>query len=159
MLPFGLLAEWPLARAFTNVILGNGLIASGPLHASLVHGLAINPRLLQKFIQDHVQGEVHEFGVSVLEAARLIVADQINLRCVAYSPIDPHLELRKYMHGVYMPLASNAQFVEVGVKEASLASKTGRHKEMRSIYCINRSSAMLAAGVDRDTKPNDKSDC
>jgi hypothetical protein len=158
MLPFGLLAEWPLARAFANVILDNGLIASGPLHASLVHGAAINTRLLQEFIQCHVHEheEVHEFGAFEHEAARLILANQINLRCVAYSPLDHHLDLRKYMHGVYMPLASNTQFVEAGVKEASLASKTGRHEEMRSIYCINRSSTVLAAGVDRDTKPTDK---
>ena len=164
MLPFGLLAEWPLARAFANIILDNGEIIVGPLHLSLVHGAAINTRLLQDFIQRHVllheeeddQEEEHEFGAFELEAATLILVNQINLRCGAYSPFQHHLELRKYMHGVYLPLASNTQFVEAGVKEASLASKTGRHEEMRSIYCINRSSTVLATGVNRDTKPTDK---
>ena len=107
-------------------------------------------------LEEEPQEEEHEFGANELEAATLILANQINLRFLSYSPEHNHLELRKYMHGVYLPLASNTQFVEAGVKEASLASKTGRHEEMRSIYCINRSSTVLAAGVNRDTKPTDK---
>jgi hypothetical protein len=50
----------------------------------------------------------------------------------------------------------NSQFVEAGVKAISLASKTGRHEEMRSVYCINRSSKELTSGVNRHTKATDK---
>ena len=166
MLPFGLLAERQLARAFANVILDNGDIIVAPLHLSLVHGAAINTRLLQDFIQHHVlvheeeepQEEEHEFGANELEAATLTLANQINLTVclLLFSRTYITLIYESTCMGVYLPLASNTQFVEAGVKEASLASKTGRHEEMRSIYCINRSSTVLAAGVNRDTKPTDK---
>jgi hypothetical protein len=93
MLPFGLLAEVPLAKAFKNIILDNDQDASNVLYESYVHGWKISPFLLQEFLQEQVRGDDHEFGVSVLEAATLLVVDQVNLQCVAHSPTDPHLEL------------------------------------------------------------------
>jgi hypothetical protein len=47
--------------------------------------------------------------------------------------------LRDHFCSVYLPLASNSQFVEAGVKEAKIVSTTGRNEELRSVYAICRS--------------------
>jgi hypothetical protein len=48
-------------------------------------------------------------------------------------------KLRDHFCNCYLPLASNSQFVEAGVKEARIASTTGRNEELRSVYAICRS--------------------
>jgi hypothetical protein len=45
-------------------------------------------------------------------------------------------KLRDYFCNCYLPLASNSQFVEAGVKEARIVSTTGRNEELRSVYAI-----------------------
>ena len=47
--------------------------------------------------------------------------------------------LRDHFCSSYLPLASNSQFVEAGVKEARIVSTTGRNEELRSVYAICRS--------------------
>ena len=47
--------------------------------------------------------------------------------------------LRDHFCSFYVPLASNSQFVEAGVKEAKIVSTTGRNEELRSVYAICRS--------------------
>jgi hypothetical protein len=43
-------------------------------------------------------------------------------------------KLRDHFCNCYLPLASNSQFVEAGVKEARIVSTTGRNEELRSVY-------------------------
>jgi hypothetical protein len=45
-------------------------------------------------------------------------------------------KLRHHFCNCYLPLASNSQFVEAGVKEAKIVSTTGRNEELRSVYAI-----------------------
>jgi hypothetical protein len=47
--------------------------------------------------------------------------------------------LRDHFCSVCVPLASNSQFVEAGVKEAKIVSTTGRNEELRSVCAISRS--------------------
>jgi hypothetical protein len=47
--------------------------------------------------------------------------------------------LRDHFCSVCVPLASNSQFVEAGVKEAKIVSATGRNEELRSVRAISRS--------------------
>jgi hypothetical protein len=45
-------------------------------------------------------------------------------------------KLRDHFSKCYLPLASNSQFVEPGVKEARTVSTTGRNEELQSVYAI-----------------------
>jgi hypothetical protein len=47
--------------------------------------------------------------------------------------------LRDHFCSVCLPLASNSQFAEAGVKEAKIVSATGRNEELRSVCAISRS--------------------
>ena len=62
------------------------------------------------------------------------------------------------MHRSFLPLASQTQFVERGVKDAQNVAVTGRQEEQRSSYCIVRSSHVLGieaeAGIDPNTDSN-----
>ena len=56
----------------------------------------------------------------------------------------------------YLPLASQTQFVERGVKEAQTVSKTGRKEEQRSSYAIVRSHNVHCDDIDGDTTTPDR---
>jgi hypothetical protein len=47
--------------------------------------------------------------------------------------------LRDHFCSMHLPLASNSQFVEAGVKEAKIVSTAGRNEELRSACAICRS--------------------
>ena len=53
---------------------------------------------------------------------------------------DEHRAYRNYLYKMYLPLASQTQFVEAGVKEARNVSPTDRSEPLRSAYAVARSA-------------------
>jgi hypothetical protein len=52
---------------------------------------------------------------------------------------------KSWMYSTYLPLASQTQFVEAGVKEAKIVSQLDRSEQLRSVYAINRSARVHPA--------------
>jgi hypothetical protein len=59
--------------------------------------------------------------------------------------------LVKRLCRVYLPLASNTEFVEGGVKASVIVAATGRHEETRSAYVINRSVRVHCDDISSDS--------
>ena len=60
----------------------------------------------------------------------------------AIKPSDHQLvrEMKLLLFSTFLPMPSNTQFVESGVKEAKIVSATNRSEQMHSIYAIIRSA-------------------
>ena len=90
-------------------------------------------------------------GVSILDnydpfqlhVATLVLQD-VDMRDMTVPDI-----YKTWMHSFYLPLASQTQFVEAGVKEAKIVSTTDRSEQLRSIYAINRSARVHTAAGDK----------
>jgi hypothetical protein len=55
-------------------------------------------------------------------------------------------EMKLFLLATFLPLPSNTQFVESGVKEAKIVSATNRSEQMSSIYAIIRSVHVVFVG-------------
>jgi hypothetical protein len=78
--------------------------------------------------------------MQMLAQAVAVGVDIWNAYAEAATETDPAVvKLRNHFCSCYLPLASNSQFVEAGVKEAKIVSTTGRNEELRSVYAICRS--------------------
>jgi hypothetical protein len=55
-------------------------------------------------------------------------------------------QIKEFMYSKYLPLASQTQFVEAGVKEARNVSPTDRSEMLRSAYAVSRSARVHSIG-------------
>ncbi len=62
------------------------------------------------------------------------------------------------MHSSFLPLASQTQFVERGVKDAQNVAVTGRQEEQRSNYCIVRSFHVLGIEAEAEAEADEDAD-
>lgn len=90
-----------------------------------------------------LNGDVTYQG-DILQACQLVLHN-VDFRNYAADPLVYQL------WQTFLPLASNAQFVERGVKEAKIVASTGRKEEQRSAYAIIRSFDVLCKEINRDT--------
>ena len=117
--------------------------ATSPQSASVfysgIHERAINVSDWCAFITEKcvVSGAVcRQFASENMLAVHEIAAGN-NMWYDAASPT--LLDFRNTVKTEWLPLASNTQFVESGVKEAKLCSSTGKQEQMRSVMAIGRS--------------------
>ena len=86
----------------------------------------------------------------VLKAAAQLLLDGTDFRVLDEDSDDLVWE----MHRSFLPLASQTQFVERGVKDAQNVAVTGRQEEQRSNYCIVRSFHVLGIEAEADSDTN-----
>ncbi len=153
LLPAALLSERPLAAIVARLIKteeGRNASSSGATSPgkfkSEVHDREIDLAAFEEFVQKWMR-PYYAVGTSTTELPDLVTAavDLVDtghdLRVEIDHPDTINRELvavQGYMFEQYLPLASNTQFVESGVKEAKIVATTGRHEELRSIYAIIR---------------------
>jgi len=162
LLPCGLLAEAPLAKVVSSVLLGQDFPASfgDEVHyevgsrthrfKSAVHGGIIRLESFYQFLKHVVVDTDDQYCAEARHAAEL-VSTGVDLRSFDYS--DGHGATRLYMHATYLPLASQTQFVERFVKEAKYVSSTDRSEEHRTWMAVVRAWTPLG----RSTKEEDMS--
>jgi len=165
LLPAALLSEEPLARVVASAMCGaefphfenshtvsNQVRISGRIHfRSLVHKRRICLMLFDKFLRERLEDGV-ECDQQARVAAKMIV-DKVEMRSFDYE--GPNGAVRLHMHETHLPLASQTQFVESGVKEAKCVSSTDRSEELRTALAIIRSASPLGKSkIDEDTSYN-----
>jgi len=165
LLPAALLAEEPIAKAVGATILNREFqtfesneTASNQMRLSVVimfksavHKRSFCLKMLAKFLQERIDND----AVCTQESNRAaeIVVDGVDLR--NFDHVDANAEIRLCMHSAFLPLPSQMQFVESGVKEAKYASSTDRSEELRSGIAIIRSATPLGKSkLDDDTSCN-----
>ena len=95
------------------------------------------------------------FSTDAKSAAYLLLTGTVDFRSVDSFKTNPVV---KKLWRRYLPLASQTQFVERGVKEAQTVAKTGRMEEQRSSYSIIRSFNVLCTEINDKTKVADRID-
>ena len=164
LLPAALLSETPLARVVACAMLSrqwdNTLatdpdvvyIVGGQQHVfnSCVHKRKIDLERFGSFIRDRLEaGAAHT--QEALAAAELIVS-KIDLRRFDYDGTNGGIRFQ--MHSTYLPLPSQTQFVESGVKEAKNVSSTDRSEELRTALAIVRSATPLGKNKEGEDSYN-----
>ena len=89
------------------------------------------------FVSSQVEA-TNRYPPLVSAATRLLLHDGVDLRDMDKD--DEHRAYRNYLYKMYLPLASQTQFVEAGVKEARNVSPTDRSEPLRSAYAVARSA-------------------
>lgn len=155
LLPAALMAEAPYARAVARLILGVPALESDePFSHSIkseVHNDIINSVFFERFIRLKFEKTLTRDGCDidndrslmfpreVILAAEALLADNEDVNVLRNITEPSPTIYQDYLWSNYLPLASQTQFVESGVKDASNVSKTGRSEELRSAYAIVRS--------------------
>jgi len=164
LLPAALLAEGPVAKVTAAVILGrdfptfqssdtvsNQLRLTGKINfVSAVHKRRFCLKHFDKFIRERIDAAVVCSQEAI--AAATLILDGVDLR--AFDCDGPHGRIRFEMHSTYLPLPSQTQFVESGVKEAKNVSSTDRSEELRSSLAIIRSATPLGKSKIGDASYN-----
>jgi len=150
LLPCGLMSEAPLAKVISRVILGQEFPTSfgsdvvdqyGIFHyKSAAHDEVFNLKSFDRWLRGLLE-DGGDYSPETIIAATLVAAD-VDLRSFDYQDVE-HGATRWHMHSTYLPLASQTQFVERGVKEAKYVSATDRSEEHRSCMAIIRSHTPL----------------
>jgi len=168
LLPCALMSEAPLAKVVASIMLGHEFPTSFGDDASYNVGTetfkflseahsdceTIDLNRFDKFLRQQIVDNGIAYTDESLEAARLIVDKSIDFRSFDYQDQD-HGLIRLHMHAMYLPLASQTQFVERGVKEAKYVSATDRSEEQRSCMAIIRSHTPLTRSkLDAETSHN-----
>ena len=156
LLPAALLSEAPTARVVASVILGRQ--SEFDVFTSTTHGDSmIDLESLHEFIESRV-GDISTmtFEEKPLQAAQLIL-NGVVFRNISLE--DEHQDLRQHMFSKHLPLASQTQFVEFGVKEAKLVSSANRSEETRSCCAIVRSAHVSDKGNSKRDMSNQDKTC
>ena len=156
LLPAALMSEAPISSVVAAVILNQprpafadrcGHVTGNIDCDSTAHGRKICLRLFDIFLRkrmDIINGDnevVH--SPQAIATAQLVLAG-VDFRCFDYEDEDEaNGALRLHMHSTYLPLASQTQFVESGVKEARNVSTTDRSEEHRTWLAVVRSVTPL----------------
>jgi hypothetical protein len=105
------------------------------------HDRTINLLDFEAFVKKYYARET-EMNEEMLRLAQVVAAGVDIWNTYGEEPTETNptvTKLRDHFCSYYLPLASNSQFVEAGVKEAKIVSTTGRNEELRSVYAICRS--------------------
>lgn len=183
LLPAALLSEGPYARVVARIILGREpmMYESAFDHSrqSPVHKDIVNTVFFEKFARSKFNKTLALEGIDfntvdrstlfppevTLAAEALLSSDEettpnitscqdvpVTILRDIKEPTPTHYQI--YLWQNYLPLASQTQFVESGVKEASNVSKTGRSEELRSGYAIVRSYLMHNSSLSKMSAPS-----
>ena len=165
LLPCALMSESPLAKVVGSHILGREFPTSFGDDVECVVGSRtckfkskvhedcdrIDLNLFDRFLRKYIVDEGIDYAEDAKDAARLIVDQSVDFRSFDYDDED-HGVIQLRMHETYLALASHAQHVERGVKEAKCASATDRSEEQRTCMAIIRSHTPLTrVKIDDDT--------
>jgi hypothetical protein len=141
LLPAALLSERPLALAVASVLLNKELPQEvGAMDfSSKVHDRDINIQAFHSFVFSIASNNDHNaYHGKVLHASQALFHGH-DLREMEQHN-DETKDLKAYLYSMYLPLASQTQFVEAGVKEAKNVSITDRSEMLRSAYAVARAA-------------------
>ena len=179
MIPAALLAEKPLAMIIARTITGTAssftpepIEADFPTrqeyydavtdwdtamtHRSKAHSTKKDKRLFslrhfetwcKNVLQDLIGNDA--FSDELKQTCHLMLSG------VDFHKYNSHPLVHK-LWSTYLPLASQTQFVERGVKEAKVVAATGRLEEQRSAHAIVRSFTLLSSGIERQSPAPDR---
>jgi hypothetical protein len=140
LLPAALLSERPLSVAVASVMLNRDIpqqyIAS-EFESKAHFRRRFDIQSYCTFIRTRINGDQAYPAMAVYAAELLLQFDQLDLRdmdCADYRGV------KEFLYYMYLPLASQTQFVEAGVKEAKNVSITDRSEMLRSAYAVSRSA-------------------
>jgi hypothetical protein len=137
LLPAALLSETPLCIVVASVILKKMPPPVIPLKfESKVHFRTFNVPEFYDFVVSKVDA-ADQYPDMVSTAARLVLK-WLDVRDM--NKEDHNRPFKEYLYYLYLPLASQTQFVEAGVKEAKNVSPTDRSEQLRSAYAVARSA-------------------
>jgi hypothetical protein len=139
--------EAPLAKVVARILLKHHLPAtpSSQIDAEFFskdHNRHLDLLDFATFVRKNYTREV-EIDVTTKRLAQVIATGRFDIwtndeQILTQNDFEA-AKLRDHFCNCYLPLASNSQFVEAGVKEAKIVSTTGRNEELRSVYAICRS--------------------
>lgn len=133
LLPAALLSEDVLAAVVARKMLKLAPVLETNRHyGSDVHTHLVDVDKFTDFITSGVDA-VDTYEPLALHVARLIIEDDEDMRDMKQAPSI----YKSWMYSTYLPLASQTQFVEAGVKEAKIVSQSDRSEQLRSAYAIN----------------------
>lgn len=165
LLPAAMLSEEPLARVVGAATLGqdfpsfdttatvsNQLSLIGFIYfRSAAHKRRICLVLFNKFLRERLGHDI--VCTQEANAAAQLIVDKVNLQSFDYE--GDNGAIRLHLHETYLPLPSQTQFVESGVKEAKNVSSTDRSEELHAALAIIRSASPLGKSkLDDDTSYN-----
>ena len=109
-------------------------------------GRTIELKSLYNFIRKQIEvaeanGDGREHTQDAIHAAKLVLTG-VDLRSFDYQD-EQHGAFRRSMHSTYLPIPSQTQFVESGVKDAKYVSATDRSEQSRSNMAIVRTNTPL----------------
>jgi hypothetical protein len=141
LLPAALLSEGPTARVVAAVMMKKTeeIEFEYPVHHSFVHGADFDMKDYLQFVAKQVDADA-VYDALAFFTARLVWNGEVDLRDMS----KPNF-YKSWMYSTYLPLASQTQFVEAGVKEAKIVSQSDRSEQLRSVYAINRSARVHPA--------------
>ena len=176
LLPAALLSEGSLAKAVARVILNTASPhPPEPLRADFS---TEEEHVMASVVWDditHCRSKAQKRGISVpyferwlqdvrpgsdleeapLHSERVRQASQLTLQDVDFRKCGSHA-LANELWSTFLPLASQTQFVERGVKEAKIVSATGRREEQRTAHAIVRSFTPPVSGIERESSAPDR---
>jgi hypothetical protein len=155
LLPAALLSENPLATVVASVMLKKDLPPTIVAHLdSKVHDRTFNIEAFHNFLLSRVDDDAGAYPHMVLHIAQLLLdEDAFDLRDM---DDDNYKCYKDCMYNMYLPLASQTQFVEAGVKEAKNVSPTDRSEMLRSAYAVARSARVHSIGDLRILKSTER---
>jgi hypothetical protein len=137
LLPAALLSESPLSIVVASILLKKQDLPQDVAveFASKVHFHNFHIPSFNAFLRSKVS-PTDDYPPLALHAAQLLL-DGLDLRNMHD---DAYRGFKEYLYYNYLPLASQTQFVEAGVKEAKNVSPTDRSEMLRSAYAVSRSA-------------------
>jgi hypothetical protein len=145
LLPAALMSEKPMSIVVASVLLGKQPPPCIPVaFESDVHFKAFDVLKFHEFLLSTVpQDNVYPAMVKVI--ANQLYQSSLDLREMDNEESE-YKALKEFMYSKYLPLASQTQFVEAGVKEAKNVSPTNRSEMLRSAYAVSRSARVHSIG-------------
>jgi len=146
LLPAALLSDLPLASMVATVILGREPVLEFDQHYSWCHSKNFNLQEYFDFVKQYAptvaNGHASPYTALTRLMAERLLNEEADLRDTRSE--DP---VKLHFWASYLPLASNTQFVEAGVKEAKMVSTTDRSEQLRSAYAVNRAARVHTIGA------------
>jgi hypothetical protein len=155
LLPAALLSEDPLSKTVAAVMLKVPLlpvIAPQDFQSAAHHDRTFNIPAFYSFIHSKIDGDYNGYHPLVAFAAEEILKGSLNLRDMDN---DDNRGDKDFFYSNFLPLASQTQFVEAGVKEAKNVSPTDRSEQLRSAYAVIRAARVHSVdslGIIKSTK-------
>lgn len=139
LLPAALLSEYEIATVVAMVMTNKDWNDTLPdEYWSIVHAKTFRRSSYHAFVRERLlpTQEQQRFEAFALKAAELLLGGSEFRNKLNPDPF------KHFLYSAYLPLPSNTQFVEAGVKEAKIVSCTDRSEPLRSAYAVNRSATI-----------------